>query len=542
MGWSAKFGCRGCFLIGFSLILGCASPKMPVQSVDVALSATQHWRLGLEKAEARDYGGALAEIEAAQKKEPELKYEIALAHLHFLSKDVDGAQKRYGKLISSGQLSVSQQSELESEFARIEKASGKIAGRSLAGQWIRSTAAVIAAEEAIEKKDFDTAYKSYDKAYQYNQDHTLLLESALAASKAEQWQWAYKKFKEYTAVGGNDISRDMLYRIVAETDRIMTLLKGQDVVTHKSLADEIYAERTGEEESDGLPPSMQQEAGAAEKDRESVENSQGESAAVVSGNIEESDDGKILAKEQPINEAEERRLAKAAEREARADARKSEVKERQLAREQKRAAAEADRKERVEKRRLAAKQKKAEQKERLAQRAHKKAEREFALQEKKHAAELKAQTAAEIKEAEHISRVDAMEAKRIASAEDKNAQKSSDEKRERNSATLDVATSMDTTFEDLLFYSSSKSATVRYKAVTELIPLMVDNARVALENRVINDRNMHVRFLAISGLVQRHSVASLSILEHAVMTAATSQERAMLKNAISELRLGGERK
>ena len=95
----------------------------------------------------------------------------------------------------------------------------------------------------------------------------------------------------------------------------------------------------------------------------------------------------------------------------------------------------------------------------------------------------------------------------------------------------------DTSFEDLLFYVNSKSATVRYRAVKELIPILNERSRMALENRILKDRNIHVRFLAISGLVDRRSIASLAVLEHALVTAATSQERAMLKNAITEIRL-----
>ncbi|MBN2343511.1 MAG: hypothetical protein JXX29_04925 [Deltaproteobacteria bacterium] len=814
MGLREKSNVRLIFVVCVCFFVwGCSKQNVPVQSVDSTMSATAHWRLGLEKAQARDFDGAVAEVTAASQKEPLIKYEIALAHFAFLAKDYKEARKRYQALVDSKKLDKTQTESLRGEIERIDAADGDVVGASVAGQWLRSTVAVIEAEEAIEIEDYVTAYKSYDTAYQYNQDYTLLLESALCASKAKQWDWAYKKYKEYMAVGGTEITRDMAYRIVAETDRIKSILKGEDVVTDKSLADEIFAERRGEEEADELPPSMKEEQEAKQNGTSENETDEGQKVAEAdTGQIEEpvavemteaekkkaekeqaafeAAEKRRLEKEQREKEAEERKLAREAERQERAAAREAAAEKRKQELAEKRAALEAAKKERAEKKRfaqeeamrkveeakerklalkkeqdaqrqaaleekrredeerkaaLAAKReeekrkrdeanakreeelkqkaeerrlateaaarekemqrqeeearrketeaarradkaKKLAEKERLeeeqriaAEDAHKKAEEERAVAaaerqkaqearerlkeeqrlaalakkeaEKQRLAELKAQREEEKRqkaedarrkaeekkalaeqkrlereeqkraaiekrkaeeeerraekerkkaeqelarqererekelarlkkeeeiEAKRIAREEAEEAKRLAREEAQEAKRREREERaaaeqerlaatqaerisekstvkqsqhagaeaqpgvagaEESTYTVPMSVAK-TTVEDLVFYTNSKSATVRYKAVKELIPIMDDRARVALETRIINDRNMHVRFLAISGLVQRDSTASLPVLEHALMTAATSQERAMLKSAIQEIRLG----
>jgi hypothetical protein len=711
----------------YALGISCSGQKVAVQTADDTLTDLELWRSGLARAESRDYNGALADVQLANQKNPTLKYELAVAHLLFLNKSYRDAVKKYEELIAGGKLSRRQQEELKKEVARIEDARGEVTGRSLAGQWIRATAAVLEAELAIEKDDYAGAYKYYDKAYQYNQDYELLLESALAASRAKQWEWAHQKLKEYVAVGADEIPRDMQYRVYAEIDRIMAILKGEAVVTEKSLADEIYAERNGEEEEEGLPPSMLVAAAAsgdtdssneteAPEDSEATGAAQTSAASVtsqkdsVAGGDAQLAEGpaapskaeqKRLAKEAARKKAEEaraRQLALKAEREeqrkaalaakrqkeierkaalakkkeeaqkrkeeARARreeakqarllekklAREAKEKEREIARQEKLAKKEAEkaRKAELAAARLAEKERLKDEKGAAAEeaRAQAAAEREAAEQARREAQEKRAQlkeerrlaaltraeekkrereAAKQRKAEERAQKAEALrlekeerlalvaerkrekeEARRMAAeerraaAEEKQAEKermrlekelaaqqsqeSADAVAEKPAKTPDedgrkVATGssmpgkegggkstataepgasavalkkvdniqsekktgdggLETSFEDLLFYARSKSATVRYRAVRDLIPLLNDRSRAALEDRVIQDRNIHVRFLAIEGLVQRQSVASLPILEHALVTAATLQERAMLKNAIDAIRLG----
>ena len=739
-----------CFL--FALITGCSQKNVPVQTADSQLSADELWRLGLEKADARDYTGALADVMLAQKKDPQIKYELAVAHLQFLSKDYKAAVKGYKKLIGSGKLNNAQNDALTAEVDRVKSSKGDVTGRSVAGQWVRAIVAVVAAEEALTNKNYTAAYKNYDKAYQYNSDYTLLLESALAASVAKQWDWAHKKYKEYLAVGGDEIARDMQYRIIAETDRIMALMKGEQVVTLKSLADEIYAERSGEEEADGLPPSMS--AAAEETDTDAsmaeVEMSTDTDAAASDSDVsttaslpgdsakaEDSGDSERMAAQDDTAQLEKERLEEEARREAEADAareaareekrrereaaaeqaklarerrlalkkereekrkaaqeakkqreaerkaalaaqreaekqrraeekaRKAEekqrlaeerrlekearAKEQEIARqeaeaerlereaereaeaakreaekeklkEEKRIAAEAAREEaeakraaakearrqaleerkrlkeeqrlarlaraeekkrqreeekrqqkearqrkaeekkrkaeerkalaeqkrleRAEEKRIAAEQKRAEQEEKRAEKARKKVERELAKQERAYQKALKKQQTALAKE-RSLARTDGGNSKMASNSA---ASESSVASANVAGSAASIAAgnphhntkNIETTFDDLLFYAESKSATVRFRAVKELIPLINEQSRIALENRVINDRNIHVRFLAIGGLAERRSVKSLPVLEHALITAATSQERAVLKKAISVIRLGLE--
>lgn len=681
---------------------GCAKSPAPHQTVNATLSPLGHWNEGLKLAEKRDYASAILEVEAAKKQEDKLIYGIAIAHFYFLNKEYDVAKIKYSALIALRTLEKTLQEKLEQEVARIESAKGKeVTGRSVAGQWLRSTIAANAAQEAIEKQNYKAAYEYYDKAYQYNQDYTLLFESALAASKAKQWDWANKKFKEYMAVGGDAVAKDMAYRIFAETDRIMAILKKQKVVTQKSLADEIYAERSGEEDADGLPPSMLVESTDAQKVEElKIEHDEVPSEKATEQQVDapiekkpsEAEEAQLkiasararklalknekeekrLAKLEAKKVAKEERLAVAAkkrakekqDREARRlqkiENKKRLAKERMVAREAakqerqaKRQEEEARKKEnaankkaleakrlakrerlkeatraaameaanRAEEERMAAieakkaaqqerarlkeerrlvilerkreqqarkaelkRQKEEERKQRAeerqqdvqqrkalakqerlerqdakrleaarrqAERDEKKAARQLVLEEKQRALNNERQSEREPKKAKrtqnetnNLDRV-AIESpemsreikdKRSLSTGSPEAQKKADVS--RGALHDSTTTNIETTFEDLLFYAQSKSATVRYRSVHELIPIINDRARIALENRVLNDRNLHVRFAAIMGLVQRDSKASLPVLEHALMAAATSQERAVLKSAISQIRLG----
>jgi HEAT repeat protein len=89
--------------------------------------------------------------------------------------------------------------------------------------------------------------------------------------------------------------------------------------------------------------------------------------------------------------------------------------------------------------------------------------------------------------------------------------------------------------EELLFYSGSKSSSVRLRAVRDLAAHPDDRARLALEKRILEDTNMRVRIAAVEALVARRSVASIPLLRQAVLTASTSQERAVLKRAVAQI-------
>ncbi len=89
--------------------------------------------------------------------------------------------------------------------------------------------------------------------------------------------------------------------------------------------------------------------------------------------------------------------------------------------------------------------------------------------------------------------------------------------------------------QDLMFYAKSSSSTVRLRAVKDLITVSDDRARQVLEERMLNDTNMQVRFTAIRGLSARRSVVSIPVIRKARITAATSQERAVLKKAMDEI-------
>ena len=89
--------------------------------------------------------------------------------------------------------------------------------------------------------------------------------------------------------------------------------------------------------------------------------------------------------------------------------------------------------------------------------------------------------------------------------------------------------------QDLMFYAKSRSATVRLRAVKDLISVPDDRARQVLEERMLEDTNMQVRFAAVRGLSARRSFASIPVIRKAKITAATSQERAVLKKAMTEI-------
>jgi len=193
-----------CF-IGFSsafvLFSACGGTSPQPESATAAVAdrtAPEHWTTGLGLVEANNLAGALAELEAAVRKDAQVRYRIGVAHVRFLMGDVDAALKAYREIAAAADVAGDAKAAFEKEIARIEKKE-KLDGPSMAGQWKRSEPALVSAEAAVAAGDWVTAYTDYDKAYQYNQDFTLLMESAMAASRAGEWPWAYKKYREYAA-------------------------------------------------------------------------------------------------------------------------------------------------------------------------------------------------------------------------------------------------------------------------------------------------------------------------------------------------------
>jgi hypothetical protein len=74
-------------------------------------------------------------------------------------------------------------------------------------------------------------------------DPELVFESALLATKAEQYADAIKKFRIFLSFSATGSDPSRTFSIQAEIDRLMSILDGQDPVTWVSLADEVYEVR-----------------------------------------------------------------------------------------------------------------------------------------------------------------------------------------------------------------------------------------------------------------------------------------------------------
>ena len=191
--------------------------------------------------------------------------------------------------------------------------------------------------------------------------------------------------------------------------------------------------------------------------------------------------------------------------------------------------------------------KEARQEELKAQREKKKAQREEKIAAKKAAKkarqeELKAER--ERKKAEREEKIAAKKAvEEHKEAKIEEESKASGYKQVQGGATsgeMPARAPRETpSLQDLMFYARSRSASVRLRAVKDLISVSDDRARQVLEERMRKDTNMQVRFTAIRGLSARRSFASIPAIREARITAATSQERAVLKKAMDEIIEGG---
>jgi flagellar biosynthesis GTPase FlhF len=518
-------------LVGM-LAVGCGGAQEASVEADPAADAAQHLRRGLELAEAHEFEAALTELRAADRLDPTATSALAVAHGLFVNGKYREAVTGYRALLERDwPLRDAARAEIEAEITRVEEALGSDlapVGRSLASTWLRGELARMRAVDSVAQEHWDEAVSGFEKAHEYLGDPELIFEAALAATKDEQWSTARAKLEAYLAAGGEGMPSERQFVVEAEIDRLSVIIAGEEPVTWKSLADQIYAERAGEAEPMELPPSAVEPTVPAEPD------------AGVETETE------IAAKEPELPGGDDLAAAAAAESEA-VDAAQDAAE----AKAAKKAALKA--KKAAEKAKKAAlKAKKAAQKEKAkALKAKQAAEKEQAQAE---AAAAKAQQAADQATAEAAAAVqEAEQVKAEAEVAKLAATMASEEAAHATAAPggeyqqvpvqptaggqpqAAPYETKPTSIEDLLFFSGSKSSSVRLRAVRGLVAQPDDRARQALEKRMRVDTNMRVRIAAIEGLVARGSLRSIPALREAVLTAATSQERAVLKRAIADL-------
>ncbi|MBW2276627.1 MAG: HEAT repeat domain-containing protein [Deltaproteobacteria bacterium] len=242
------------------------------------------------------------------------------------------------------------------------------------------------AEQAAADGKWNGAASEFEEAYQLLDDPQMLFEAALAFTKAEQWSAAIDKLETYLVADRKQIDAQRAYAVDAEVDRLRTIVAGEEPVTWRSLADQVYGERRGETQPVEQPSAQEEQL---------LEEAVSEETASMYEQV-------------PVEPAPAGLTAPPHERSA-------------------------------------------------------------------------------------------------------------------------------PTLQELLFYSGSKSSAVRLRAVRDLAAHPDDRARQALERGAQSDTNIRVRIAAIEGLVARGSVASIPLLKQIVLTASTSQERAVLKSAIAEL-------
>ena len=521
--------CRVATFAAFLLVLGCGSSQAPPPPENDTMSAEEHEMKALELVEDRSFDQATVHYEAALEMEASPRRQLGYCHVKYMKGDYEAAVNGYkAYLTSNPSLPEAQVETLGAEIMRIQSAideGEEPVGKSLAGQWLRGRLAGMRAELDVEREDWGKAYDNYDRAFQYTGDHEMLFEAAMAASMGERWTEASRKYSQYLAVSVDGIPADRAYQVQAEIDRLDSVMKGEEPVTWETLAQQVYEERTGRRAPLDEPPSMIEER----------------ISLTVDGGVAADEEPEIDVAESEVEPEMTPKQRKKAEREAR------------LA--EKRAEAKAAKEARLAKQREAREKKKAEKEARLArqkeERERKKAEKEARLAKQKEERERKKAE----KEARLAKQKEERERKK-AEAEAKNAVKEASEgdggyeevksndnpamsaalvPPERKAPVKKVEKRREVTLEDLLFYSKSSSSSVRMKAVKDLIVVNNPRVRLALEERVVNDTNMHVRFAAINGLAARRSRASVPVLRRATITATTSQERAVLKKAIDKI-------
>ena len=469
-------------------------------------------RGALELAEARDFKNAVEYMKAAQSKEPTLQRRLGVAHLLYMNGNHKQALEGYQAYLSVvAGIPARLAADLNAEIDRIEaavKAGDEPVGRSMAGQWLRGSLASLQAKDSLDKGEYANAVVSFDKAYQYTGDAELLFEAALAATMGKDWPGAHEKYIDYLERGQKEVPAEKTYMVRSEIDRLAVVIAGQEPVTWDSLADQIYGERAGERTPMEEPPSVNDVESEPEGD----------------AGIEESD--QIDPEMGEVSKVEDVKVDKVAAKKAAKEARQKELK------------AERERKKAEREAKIAAKKeaKKARQEELKAERERKKAEREAKVAAKK--AEREAKIAA----------------KKAAAAEKKRKKEAAEEPEESKieeeptssgykqvqgataSGKMPVHPPREVpSLQDLMFYAKSRSATVRLRAVKDLISVSDDRARQVLEERMVKDTNMQVRIAAIRGLSARRSQVSIPVIRKARITAGTSQERAVLKRAMDEI-------
>ncbi|MFO8072367.1 MAG: HEAT repeat domain-containing protein [Polyangia bacterium] len=435
------------FLLSLASACGGGQPAL---EADVGLAPEQRIRRGLELAEQRDYEGALAEFRAAQREQPTAAGSLRIANANFKLGHYESALVGYRAYLEKRpEMPVDERQAVLWEIERTEKALQKDeepGGRSLAGQWFRGELARLRAGEALAEERWADARREYDQAYQYLGYAELLFESALAATREGDLRAALGKYEEYLANAMGGVAPQREYAVGAEIDRLQAILDGEQPVTEESLADRVYAERSGVEEPEGPPPSVELGAGAGPVEPEPEPEPEAE--------VE------VEAEPEPDPDPEPRPAA--------------DIKESPYG--------------------VASPPK---------PRPEPEPEPEVAQTEKEEKAGYR----------------------RLSPEKTPSERRKEPVRVEREPATI----------EDLLFYAGSRSSSVRYRAVRDLIPIPGERARRALVERMTEDTNLQVRIAAIRGLAARRSSRSIPAMRRALITAATSQERAVLKDAISEI-------
>ncbi len=466
-------------------------------------------RGAFELAEARDFEGAVEQMKAALSREPTSQRRLGVAHLLFMNGKHKQALEGYQAYLSVVEgVPARLAADLNEEIDRIDaavKAGDEPVGRSLASQWLRGSLASLEATDSLDDGEYANAAVSFDKAYQYTGDVELLFEAALAVTRAKDWPRAQEKYIDYLERGQKEVPPEKAYMVRSEIDRLAVIIAGQEPVTWDSLADQIYGERSGDRAPMEEPPlkagRQQLPLPLAGEGRDGVNEPE------VDAGLEEptASDPEPEAENTKIDEIAARKAEKKAAKEAAKKARQEELK------------AERERKKAEREEKIAAKKaaKKARQEELKAERERKKAERE-----EKIAAKKAAQKAAKEAEIEEEPKASGYKQVKGEAASGKKTAHSSGEM---------------PSIQDLMFYAKSRSATVRLRAVKDLISVPDDRARQVLEERMLEDTNMQVRFAAARGLSARRSFASIPVIRKAKITAATSQERAVLKKAMDEI-------
>ncbi len=537
-------------LMVFTLLLvfvcvGCGGAS---RGGDTVIQASGDVRRGLELAEKKDFAGALAEFQTAYDRSPTHDLKLLVGCVLFQEGDYLGAKSAYEDYLGAQpDAPPSVRSELAAEVRRIDEALAEglePQGASLSSRRLRGEVGRYRAEDARESGDFAEAASQYNKASQYISDPELSFETALVATKAEDFEEARRHLKIYFATVGEGLAEDRAARIQAEIDRLERVLAGEEPSAQISLADRVYAERAGQPLQDEIKPVAFTEP-SPPPDGGVMEFAEAEGEAPVEGAAEpaEGDADETASAATPETQMTAKEKV-AEERRSRAEERRKKKEEQKAKKKAEREARKAKQKSKAEERRKKKEEKKAE---RQARKAEKKAKAEERRKKKVKAREKK-------EDPKQESAADESE------PQSDNAPPSSDPEQSSAASGADSAEKKTTevgfkvvtdgaigphrpddrapekpTLNVLLTYLKSPSSSVRLKAVKDLVALPDVRATQALEECMLKDSSVQVRLAAVDGLVARKSSRSVPIMRRAVTTAHTSSERARIRRAIRQI-------